>query len=111
MSTGTALDLSANHEFNGVSFMQGIEETDLLRKACLGDAEARLQLVKEYLNLVVEFAAVYSANTGIPFSQMVQTGTVAVVKAADDFLCSQHVEFGDHVKLHVVKAMEETNHI
>ena len=90
--------------------MQGIEETELLRRACLGDAEARLQLVKEYLNLVVEFAAIYSANTGIPFSQMVQAGTVAVVKAADDFRCSQHSEFGDYVKLHVTKAMEDANH-
>lgn len=90
--------------------MQGKEEIELLRRACLGDAEARLQLVKEYLNLVVELAAGCASKTGRPFSQMVKTGTTAVIKAADDFHCSQESEFSDHVILRVTKAMEEISY-
>ena len=111
MSTGATLDLSTNQKYRGVSFMQGKEETELLRRACLGDAEARLQLVKQHLNLVVEFAAGYAAKTGRPFSQMVKAGTIAVIKAADDFHCSQEIEFSDHVMLHVTRAMEEISYI
>ncbi len=111
MSTGAALDLNASQKYSGVSFMQGIEETELLRRACLGDAEARLQLVKEYLNLVVELAAEYTSKTGIPFSQMVKVGTTAVIKAADDFHCSQEIEFSDHMILHVTRTMEENGHV
>ena len=105
------LDFSANQKFSEVSLMQGKEQASLLHKAALSDAEARLQLVKEHLNLVVELAAEYSAKTGNPFPQMVKAGTMAVIKAVDDFRCSQQVEFSDHVIFHVTKAMEEVNYV
>ena len=111
MSTGATLDLNTNQKNSGVPFMQRNEEMELLRKVCLGDAEARLQLVKLYLNLVVELAAGYAAKTSTPFSQMVKAGTRAVIKAADDFQCSQEIEFSDHVIIHVTRAMEEISYI
>ncbi len=110
MSTGATLDLNTNQKYSEVPFMQGKEETELLRRVCLGDAEARLQLVKAYLNLVVELAAGCASKTGIPFSQMVKVGTTAVIKAADDFQCSQEIEFSDHMILHVTRAMEEISY-
>ncbi len=111
MSTGATLDLNTNQKYSGIPFMQGEEEIELLRRVCLGDAEAKLQLVKAYLSLVVELAAGYASKTGIPFSQMVKAGTMAVIKAADDFHCSQEIEFNDHMILYVTRAMEEISHV
>ncbi len=91
--------------------MQVKEDIELVRRACLGDARARLQLVKEHLDLVVELAAGYAAETGMPFPEMVQVGTVAVMKAADDFHCSQEIEFSDHLALHITRAIEEISYV
>ncbi len=103
--------MNTNQKYDGVSFMQRKEEIELLRRVCLGDAEARLQLVKMHLNLVVELGAGYATKTGMPFSQMVKAGTLAVIKAADDFHCSQEIEFSDHVILHVTRVMEEISYV
>lgn len=105
------LDSNTNPKYNGVVFMQVKEETELLRQACLGDAKARLQLVKDHLDLVVELAAGYAAETGMPFPEMVQAGTTAVMKAADDFHCSQEIEFSDHLALHITRAIEKISYV
>ncbi len=111
MLAGAMLDSNTNQKYNGVPLMQVKEETELLRRACLGDAKARLQLVRDYLDLVVELAAEYAAETGRAFPQMVQAGTMAVIKAADDFHCSQEVEFSDHLALHITRAIEEISYV
>lgn len=111
MLSETILDSNMNQKYNGVVFMQVKEETELLRQACLGDAKARLQLVKDYLDLVVELAAEYAAETGRAFPQMVQVGAMAVMKAADDFHCSQEIEFSDHLALHITRAIEKISYV
>ena len=111
MLAETILDSNTDPKCDGVVFMQVKEETELLRQACLGDAKARLQLVKDYLDLVVELAAGYSAETGMPFPEMVQVGTAAVMKAADDFHSSQEIEFSDHLAFHITRAIEEISYV
>ena len=81
------------------------EEIQLLCKACSGGAEAKLQLVKEYLSLVVEIAAGCAAETGEPFPRIVQVGALAVIKAADEFDQSQQLAFVDYVKNEVNRAI------
>ena len=106
-----AIDLVKDQEYKGVSVMSQEEETaEMLRRACLGDIEAKLQLAKEHLDLVVELAAGYASQTGRPFLLMVRAGTMAVVKAADSFHCSQQVVFDDHVRIHVTRAMEDVSY-
>ena len=85
------------------------EEMGLILRAASGDAEARLKLVKDHLNLVVEIAAIHASETGRPFSQMVQAGTLAVIKAADEFHHSQQLEFADYVRHEITRAMEGMN--
>ena len=102
--TGT-LDLYTD-QYRGASLMLGGGEKKLISRAAAGDIEAKLQLVKDYLDLVVEFAAGYSSETGKPFSQMVQVGASAVIKAADNFHRSQQVKFADHLRLELTRAME-----
>jgi DNA-directed RNA polymerase sigma subunit (sigma70/sigma32) len=83
------------------------EKTELLYRAASGDVEAKLRLVKEHLDVVVELAAGYASETGRPFSQMVQVGTLAVVKSASSFRYPQQIEFIDHVRQEVIRAIEE----
>ena len=110
MSIGATIDVNMDQGCRGVSFMTKGGELELLQKVCLGNAEARLQLVKSYLNLVVEIAAAYAAKTGKPFSQFVKVGAMAITRAANDFQCSQRIGFDEYVKLHIIKAMEENSY-
>jgi len=87
------------------------EKTELLCRAVLGDVEAKLELVKEHLDLVVEVAAEYASETGRPFSQMVQAGTLGVIKAANTFHHPQQIEFVDHVRQEVIRAIEEASYM
>jgi DNA-directed RNA polymerase sigma subunit (sigma70/sigma32) len=59
-----------------------------------------------HLDLVVQIAAVYASQTGRPFSQMVQAGASAVIKAADRFHESQQIAFMEYLKYEIAKAME-----
>lgn len=104
------IDLETIQKHRRVMFMSK-EDAKPLHKACLGNAEARLQLVKSYLNLVVELAAEYARQTEKPFPQMVKAGTLAVVRAADNFHCHEQVEFHEHVKFHVSRAMESVKYV
>ena len=86
--------------------MPGGEERELIYRTALGDVEAKLELVKEHLDLVVELAAGYAVETGRPFPQMVQVGAVAIVKAADAFHTVQQLEFSEHMRYEIIRAME-----
>lgn len=100
------VDLDMDWEYRGVSFMPEEEETELIHRAASGDVEAKLQLVKDHLDLVVVLAAEHASETGKPFSQAVQAGASAVIKAADDFHRSQQIGFIDYLRLEAVRAME-----
>ena len=86
--------------------MRGVEETELIFRASAGDIEAKLQLVKMHLDLVVQIAAAYTSQTGRPFSQMVQAGASAVIRAADGFHESQQIGFVEYLRYEIAKAME-----
>jgi DNA-directed RNA polymerase sigma subunit (sigma70/sigma32) len=104
-SLGT-LDFHVDQECRGVSLMRGVDETELIFRVSAGDIEAKLQLVKMHLDLVVEIAAAYTSQTGRPFSQMIQAGTSAVIRAADEFHGSQQIGFVEHLRYEIAKAME-----
>jgi len=86
--------------------MRGIDETELILRASAGDIEAKLRLVKMHLDLVVEIAAVYASQTGKPFSQMIQAGASAVIRAAYEFHGSQQIGFVEYLRYEIVKAMK-----
>jgi DNA-directed RNA polymerase sigma subunit (sigma70/sigma32) len=104
------VDLVTEDIYEGVSFMPEEDEMELLHRACSGDAEAKLQLVKNHLNLVVELAAGCAAQTGKPFPQMVQAGALAVIRAAGEFDQSQQVGFGDYVKSEIARVIGNCYH-
>lgn len=104
MSTGAVIGLNINKECKGIPIM--LKEKVLCR-ACLNSTEAKLQFVKAYLSLVVEIATIYASKNEKAFSQMVKIGTLAILRAADNFPNSQAVEFDEYARLCICKAMEE----
>ena len=82
------------------------ENIDLIIKAASGDREARLELVKDNLELVIEIAANHASLAGGSFAQGIQAGALAVIKAAGEFHECQGGCFADHVRQEVTKAVE-----
>jgi RNA polymerase primary sigma factor len=64
--------------------LTGSEEIELARKNKCGDAEARKRLMRGNLRLVVSIAKRYR-NKGIAFQDLIQEGTIGLIKAVDRF--------------------------
>jgi len=104
------VSLQVYPEYKGASLMMEGEETELIFRACSGDAGARLRLVKYYLNIVVETAGIFASETGAPFDVMVQAGTMAVMRAAYGYDLSQQIAFAEVVKSEILRAMDAAIH-
>jgi RNA polymerase sigma-32 factor len=60
------------------------EESRLARRADAGDAEAQRRLIASHLRLVVKIARSYR-DSGLPMSDLVQEGTVGLIRAVRRF--------------------------
>jgi len=60
------------------------EELELARRTAAGDQDARRRLTEANLRLVVSIARRY-ANYGIPLADLVQEGTVGLIRAVEKF--------------------------
>lgn len=62
------------------------EEKELAKRMAEGDKEARERLIKSNLRLVVSFAKKYIGRSkGLTFMDLIQHGTIGLMKAADRF--------------------------
>ena len=61
-------------------FLTAEEEDDLARRALAGDRAAEERLIRSHLRFVVRMARAYRAY-GLPLSDLVQEGTVALIQA------------------------------
>jgi DNA-directed RNA polymerase specialized sigma subunit len=86
---------------------EGEYTMELICKTASGDVEAKLQLVKDNLDLVVEIAACYASEYRILFPDMVKVGTLAVIRAADNFYQSQQMSFDDYVRDEITRSIKE----
>jgi RNA polymerase primary sigma factor len=88
------LDLEPDGTTDGLQlFLKGIgkvrllrahEEVDLAKRIERGDLNAKQKLVESNLRLVVSIAKRYR-NQGLPFLDLIQEGTVGLVRAAEKF--------------------------
>lgn len=101
------LDSYLKRGYRGTQFMVGGKDSEIIYKAAKGDVEAKLKLVKNHLDLVVEIAAEYSAKTGRSFFQMIQIGTLAVIRAAEKYHNAYQISFVDRVREEIIKAIKE----
>jgi RNA polymerase primary sigma factor len=90
----TALDLKPDMTTDSLQlFLKGIgkvrlltaqEEVDLAKRIWRGDLAAKQKMVESNLRLVVSIAKNYR-NQGLPFLDLIQEGTLGLVRAAEKF--------------------------
>ena len=89
-----ALDLEPDATTDGLQlFLKGIakvrlltaqEEVELAKRIWRGDLDAKQRMVESNLRLVVSIAKNYR-NQGLPFLDLIQEGTIGLVRAAEKF--------------------------
>ena len=90
----TALDLKPDmttdslqlflKDIGKVRLLTASEEVDLAKRIWRGDVDAKQKMVESNLRLVVSIAKNYR-NQGLPFLDLIQEGTLGLVRAAEKF--------------------------
>lgn len=71
-------------ELSKITLLKANEEKDLAKEIADGNLEAKKQLVKSNLRLVVSIAKRY-VNRGLTFMDLIQEGNLGLIKAAEKF--------------------------
>ena len=79
-------------EMNDIDMLSAEEEKKLCEKIAKGDEKAKKELVEKNLRLVVSVAKHYQ-NCGLSFEDLIQEGSIGLMKAADKFDLSKGFRF------------------
>jgi RNA polymerase primary sigma factor len=75
-----------------VPLLTAQEEVDLAKRIERGDLDAKQKMVESNLRLVVSIAKKYR-NQGLPFLDLIQEGTLGLVRASEKFDCRRGYKF------------------
>ena len=104
----TALDLKPDmttdslqlflKDIGKVRLLTAQEEVDLAKRIERGDLDAKQKMVESNLRLVVSIAKNYR-NQGLPFLDLIQEGTIGLVRAAEKFDYRKGFKFSTYADL------------
>lgn len=101
-------------EISNYSTLNGIEERELAKHAKEGDVEAKKQLVKANLKLVITIARKAIHMSKIPMIDLIQEGNLGLMIAAEKFNWKLGYKFSTYaswwIKQSMFKAISEQSH-
>ena len=83
-----------------VRLLTAQEEVDLAKRIERGDLDAKQKMVESNLRLVVSIAKNYR-NQGLPFLDLIQEGTLGLVRAAEKFDYRKGFKFSTQSLIHI----------
>jgi RNA polymerase primary sigma factor len=87
-----------------VRLLTAQEEVDLAKRIWRGDLDAKQRMVESNLRLVVSIAKNYR-NQGLPFLDLIQEGTIGLVRAAEKFDYRRGFKFSTYATLWIRQAI------
>lgn len=97
-------------EIGGYALLTKEEEENLANAIVAGDQEAKQQLIKHNLRLVVSIAKPYMGR-GMSFSDLIQEGNLGLIKAVDKYDVSRGFRFSTYatwwIKQSISRAIKE----
>jgi RNA polymerase primary sigma factor len=81
--SGSSLDIFLK-DIGKVELLTAAQEVELAKRIERGDLQAKQEMVEANLRLVVSIAKKYR-NQGLPFLDLIQEGTIGLVRAAEKF--------------------------
>src|SRR6266516_4737783 len=82
-------------DIRGLGLLTHAEEVDLAQRAAAGDELARRKLIESNLRLVIAIARRYT-RTGVPLIDLIQKGTLGLMRAAEKFDYQRGCHFGTY---------------
>ena len=93
-----------------VDLLTAAQEVELAKRIERGDHTAKQEMVQANLRFVVSVAKKYR-NQGLPFLDLIQEGTLGLVRAAETFDYRKGLEFSTHatwcIRQEVVRALSD----
>src|SRR5687767_3987908 len=88
-----------------VRLLTAQEEVDLAKRIERGDLDAKQKMVESNLRLVVSIAKNYR-NQGLPFLDLIQEGTLGLIRAAEKFDYRKGFKFSTYATFWIRQAIE-----